>query len=207
MVTILAFAVLGGATAFAAGQLAKNSVGTKQLKKNAVTGAKVKNQTLTGKDIKLSKLGTVPSAANAANAANAAHATAADTASALTSLEAIHVVGAPGEPGFESGSSNASGPGISLPPVSFYKDHEGIVHLEGIAKAGTGVENIARVFTLPVGFRPAPGTLQIFAAGSEGSSVIGGTGAAFGGQSLSGAVAGSEEKLVALSGVTFRAQG
>ena len=41
MVTILAFVVLGGATAFAASKLAKNSVGTKQLKNGAVTRAKL----------------------------------------------------------------------------------------------------------------------------------------------------------------------
>jgi hypothetical protein len=51
MVTILAFAVLGGGTAFATSQLAKNSVGTKQIKKAAVTPAKLNSaakQALTG---------------------------------------------------------------------------------------------------------------------------------------------------------------
>jgi hypothetical protein len=43
MSTIAVFLVLGGATAFAASHLAKNSVGTKQLQKNAVTAAKIKN--------------------------------------------------------------------------------------------------------------------------------------------------------------------
>lgn len=41
MVTILAFAVLGGGTAWAATHLAKNSVGAKQLRKGAVTAAKL----------------------------------------------------------------------------------------------------------------------------------------------------------------------
>jgi hypothetical protein len=41
MVTVLAFCVLGGGTAFAATQLPGNSVGTKQLKKEAVTPAKL----------------------------------------------------------------------------------------------------------------------------------------------------------------------
>lgn len=50
MVTLLAFVVLGGGAAYAATQLAKNSVGTKQLRKNAVTSAKVKDGTLRGKD-------------------------------------------------------------------------------------------------------------------------------------------------------------
>ena len=37
MSSIAVFLVLGGGAAFAAGKLAKNSVGTKQLKNNAVT--------------------------------------------------------------------------------------------------------------------------------------------------------------------------
>ena len=74
------FVALTG-TAFAAGALQKNSVGTKQLKKNAVTaakikknavnGAKVKDDSLTGKDIKESTLGIVPDA-NHANSADSA---------------------------------------------------------------------------------------------------------------------------------------
>jgi hypothetical protein len=41
MVTILAFAVLGGGTAWAATHLGRNSVGAKQLKKGAVTSVKL----------------------------------------------------------------------------------------------------------------------------------------------------------------------
>jgi hypothetical protein len=69
--TLCLFLVLGGASAFAATQLAKNSVGTKQIKKNAVTAAKIKNGAVTGAKVKLSSLGTVP---------NATHATSADSA-------------------------------------------------------------------------------------------------------------------------------
>jgi hypothetical protein len=50
MVTLLAFVVLCGGGAYAASQLGKESVGTKQLKKNAVTGVKVKDGTLRPKD-------------------------------------------------------------------------------------------------------------------------------------------------------------
>jgi hypothetical protein len=87
--TLCLFLLLGGGTAFAAGKLAKNSVGSKQLKKNsvtaaklknnavtgakiangAVTGAKVANSSLTGANINLATLGQVPSA-NTANSAN-----------------------------------------------------------------------------------------------------------------------------------------
>src|SRR4051794_29598861 len=158
MSSIAVFLVLGGATALAAG-LAKNSVGTKQLKKNAVTAAKIKKNAITtpkikgdavtGAKVNEGTLGTVPSA----NTANSA--TTAGTANALSPLEATHLVGASGQPGFENGSSNFPGEaGVSFNPVGFYKDHEGIVHLQGIAKGGTST-GVASVFTLPAGFRPA----------------------------------------------------
>jgi hypothetical protein len=95
MSSIAVFLVLGGATALAAGQLGKNTVGSKQLKKNAVTTAKLKKESVTGKklkknavtgdkvkdgslsgaDINLSTLGTVPNAAHAGTADNATNAT------------------------------------------------------------------------------------------------------------------------------------
>jgi hypothetical protein len=50
--TLCLFLLLGGGAAFAAGKLAKNSVGSKQLKKNAVTAAKIKNGAVTGPKIK-----------------------------------------------------------------------------------------------------------------------------------------------------------
>jgi hypothetical protein len=92
MSSLAVFLVLGGASAFAAGQLGKNSVGSKQLKKNSVTAAKIKNGAVTGSKIKLSTVGTVPSATNATNAGhassadnatNAGHASSADNANAV----------------------------------------------------------------------------------------------------------------------------
>jgi hypothetical protein len=63
MSSIAVFLVLGGATAFAAGQLGKNTVGSKQLKKNAVVAAKIKAGAITAAKIKngaitAGKLGT-----------------------------------------------------------------------------------------------------------------------------------------------------
>ena len=52
MTTIAVFLALSGATAFAATQLAKKSVGTKQLKANAVTTAKIKKNAVTKAKIK-----------------------------------------------------------------------------------------------------------------------------------------------------------
>jgi hypothetical protein len=81
MVTILAFVVLGGGSALAAATLGKNTVGSRQLKSksvttgkiapNAINGSLVANGTLTGEDIKLSALGTVPSATTATSAGDA----------------------------------------------------------------------------------------------------------------------------------------
>jgi hypothetical protein len=50
--SITAFVVLAGGMAFAANQLAKNSVGNKQLKANAVTAAKIKKNAVTAAKIK-----------------------------------------------------------------------------------------------------------------------------------------------------------
>ncbi len=195
--TLCLFLLLGGAGAFAAGKLGKNSVGTKQIKNGAVTGAKIKKHTITGKNVNLAKLGTVPSATNA---------TTAGTASALSPGEAIHLVGAPGEPAFEGGSSNASAPTVSgLPPAGFYKDHEGIVHLEGVVKVGkpATIGSLVPIFTLPPGFRPATGVVQIFPAGA-GGALVGGTNSTWEGHSTSGIVAGEEEEISVLSGITYR---
>jgi hypothetical protein len=198
LVTILAVVVLGNGIADAAGHLGKNSVGTKQLKKNsvttakvkknAVTGAKVKGHTLTGSDINLKKLGTVPSATHAASA------------DSIPPAEPTHIVGAPGEPGFEGGSENYPERinGISYPPVGFYKDAFGIVHLEGVATV-RGEPPV--IFTLPPGYRPASGTQQIFETTKEGGvlilgSPVEGVGA--------GAIVALKEN-VPLSGVTYRA--
>ena len=61
MVTLLAFLVLGGGGAYAAGQLlAKNSVGTKQLRRGAVTSAKVRNGSLRATDFAAGQLQAGP---------------------------------------------------------------------------------------------------------------------------------------------------
>ena len=103
MSSIAVLLALGGASAFAASQLAKNSVGAKQIKKNsvgeskikkdAVTGEKVKDGSLSGADINLGTLGTVPSATKAASATSAASASRADTAGDSSALQGIAAKG------------------------------------------------------------------------------------------------------------------
>lgn len=78
--TLCLFLLLAGGSALAATQLGKNTVGSRQLKSKAVTtgkvapnainGSKVAKESLTGEDIKLSALGTVPSATSASSAGN-----------------------------------------------------------------------------------------------------------------------------------------
>jgi hypothetical protein len=95
MSSIAVFLVLGSATALAAGQLGKNSVGSKQLKKNAVTAAKIKKNAITmakikngavsGAKIDLATLGTVPSATKATSATTAGSANTAGSATKATS--------------------------------------------------------------------------------------------------------------------------
>jgi hypothetical protein len=190
MSSIAVFLVLGGA-AFAATQLPKNSVGTKQLKNNSVTTKKIKKNAVTGAKVKESTLGTVPSA---------------NVANSLSPLEAVHLVGAPGEPAFENGAHNfgSTGP-FSLNSVGFYKDHEGIVHLQGIAE--TGKTSPSFVFTLPPGFRPASGKAMIVEQLTEAGAFIFGGNINLEGFDLSGKILGLEtENPVVLDGITFRAE-
>ena len=205
MVTILAFIVLGGA-AYAATKLPKNSVGTKQIKNQAVTGAKIKKGTITGTNINLAKLGTVPSATNAATASTAG------TANALAPPEANRLVGTSGQPPFLDGSSSVPPePPLAFQPVSFFKDHDGIVHLEGIAKLGKEENPIkGLIFQLPPGYRPASGTVDIFpTVTGEKTAVIDvvGSNVVVAGKNLEGDVVfGGESSAGFLNGITFRAQ-
>jgi hypothetical protein len=196
IVAILALVMAMVGTGYAAFKLPKNSVGTKQLKKNsvtaakikknAVTSAKVKNHTLTGADINLAKLGTVPSAA---------------TANTVPPREGLHIVGAAGEPGFEGGATNfpSATPGLSFTPVAFFKDHDEVVHLEGVAKLTAPF-----IFTLPPGFRPASGQIQVYEPFEESTIIVAGSNVVIEGLDISGKVIGSEE-FAGLSGISFRA--
>jgi hypothetical protein len=219
---IALFAALGG-TGYAALKLPKNSVSAKQIKKNAVTaakikknavnGAKVKKKSLTGSDINVAKLGTVPSA-ETANVANS-----------VPPLEGTHLIGAPGEPAFESGATNfGSTSGINTQPAGFYKDHDGTVHLQGLIKTGPAV---GAMFSLPAGFRPAPGTALFFntfcspqgptaecLTDEEGDGqfysqlLVAGANVIVPPFVFNGAVVGlAEEVAVSLDGVSFRAAG
>jgi hypothetical protein len=192
--TLALFIALGGAS-YAAFKLPKNSVGSRQLKKNSVTKKKVKknaistqkivNDAVTGAKVKESTLGTVPSA------------------NALTPPEAVHLVGTPGEPPFEKGSSNSPpNEGFSPQLVGFYKDHEGIVHLQGAAKTPAK----EAIFTLPPGYRPASGFAEFFDQGSFGLAYVFGPNTRAEGIDVSGKVFAVASSDVILDGISFRAE-
>ncbi len=209
MSTLCFFLLLGGG-AYAAGHLGKNTVGPKQLKKNAVTTAKIKKEaitaakvkkgTLTGTQINLSTLGTVPKAESANSAA---------VASSLPPAEPWHEVGTPGEPPFFKGWENESPD--ALVTAGFYKDQLGIVRLRGAVKGSP--ESSESIFTLPPGFRPAPGVQTTFTGYCAGGPIcdafserIDALGSDFYIPELSGHVTAYPAGLVSLSGITFRAE-
>jgi hypothetical protein len=104
---IALFLAVGGASALAAGQLAKNSVGARQLKAGAVTSAKLKNRSvtaakvkdgaITGSKIAVATLPKVPAAVNADNASHATSASNADTVGGMH-VSRIDFRAAPGTP-------------------------------------------------------------------------------------------------------------
>jgi hypothetical protein len=83
----------------------------------------------------------------------------------LAAPEGFHEVGAAGEPAFQNSFNNSGGLSET---VAFYKDREGVVHLKGTAAGG--VPNIAVIFQLPAGYRPASRKELFFAASCECST-------------------------------------
>jgi hypothetical protein len=213
------FVALGGSAYSAAlinGKNIKNkSIAGKKLKNRTITAGKIKKNALTGAELNESKLGTVPRAANAVMAANAASATTAGSAGTATTAvnanalggttassfvkgptEATRLVDTPGNPSFAASWANS---GIT-PPVGFYKDQFGVVHLQG----GVNPPNsTGTIFTLPAGYRPSPGPSLRFAVESDGHLLT-----AIEIQP-GGAVASltSQNDLLLLEGITFRAAG
>jgi hypothetical protein len=220
IVAVVALVMATAGTGYAAFKLPNNSVGTKQLKKSAVTGAKVKQGSLEGSDIKLSTLDTVPSATKAVSAETAArattadsatHAATADSASNIPAAGPIHFVGTPGEPPFLSGSKSHPFPvpGASYQRVGFYKDHEGVVHLEGVVDAGKEGATPGLIFVLPPGYRPAEGIALPFEPAEKRGILISGANVVLSGQDISGGLYAAEPDAgaIPLGGVTFLAQG
>jgi hypothetical protein len=184
--TIALFVALGGSGAFAATQLARNSVGTPQLRDDAVTGAKVKDGSLTAADFRAGRLpagskgdrgpaGPRGDTGPSGPAGPRGEAGASGPPGGPPATEATHFAGAPGEPALES-SFQAIGGG----DPGFFRDSDGLVHLEGRVRQLVIGEEVV-LMDLPPGFRPprtvefngidtSPGPLAI--VGSDGQIKI-----------------------------------
>lgn len=177
MSSVAVFLTLGGATALAAGQLAKNSVGSRQLKaksvttgkiaNNAVNGAKVADGSLTGADINVGALGTVPSATNAANAANSntvgGHAASCPAGTTLIRGLCFDSTANPEAPSLEAAAEACAARGGWLPtPMELYS-------VRGVINLGTGV-GTSHQYTDSYYYDPVGG-------GHPSTVVIDGTGA------------------------------
>lgn len=166
-IALLALFVALGGTGYAA-----TAINGKLIKHNTVAGTKLKKDTLGAREIKESKLATVPRASRADSASAADRATSASTATSAASAtnagnadrldgvdstgflrstvpEPYREVGSAGQPLFGSGWANEAAGTNST--VAFYKDPFGVVHLKGVATRSAGA---ARIFTLPAGHTP-----------------------------------------------------
>lgn len=223
MSSVAVFIALGG-SAYAATQLKKNSVGTKQLKKNAVVGAKVKDGSLSAVDIG----GAVNSADHASTADRASAAeSAARATSAETSTNASHAAnsdklgGSPPSAFIQAGQAGSFIPAPQVEHLNFgcpfdlttwhdsepnvnevtgyWRDPFGVVHLKGFAiRCGTAESTI---FTLPAGFRPEK--RERFIALMENPALEMGLVTV---EAKGGVVAGevTTNNSIALDGITFR---
>ena len=112
----------------------------------------------------------------------------------------LHLVGNPGEPVFQNNCANKNDPRAT--PVGFFKDDQGVVHLQGIYVCNTsGVV----AFQLPRGYRPPTGKTMYFPLANGGGAAI----VAVNGPGITGQPAGGVSCNGAgncfLDGISFRA--
>lgn len=216
--TLCLFLILGMGGAYAAKELAKNSVGSKQIKDGAVKGVDVKDNSLNGTDIDEPSLGKVPSATNADSATSATNADKLDNKdSADFQLK--------GSDPYTPASLNSSPVPINcywtnatfapeFSDAAYYRDRDGLVHLKGFVQAKDGPVNACgtqpedRVIqTLPPGYRPAERSLFIsHVSGKFGRVDVLPTGdVTFEGTVDSGTWADAKD-WVTLDGITFRCE-
>ena len=205
------FVSLGGvsygvATGFIDSREIKNStIRTKDVRNNDLRGSDIRKDTVGGADVNEATLGRVPSAARADSAATAGDAATVGglgpSVFARAQQEAPRVVDTPGQPQFLGTFDHSAITCLSCPPVSFWKDTVGVVHLAGSV---TGPQD-GTAFSLPPGYRPNvearalaagdyvsdAGSVTIVRVKENGEVVI---------------VGAPSTNQVALDGITFRAE-
>lgn len=146
MSSIAIFLVIGGGAAFAAGKLAKNSVGTKQLKKNAVTTKKIKNGAVTGAklangSVTNEKLGEGAVTGNKVAAGTIGRGNLAEGALLPRAFALVNWDGKV-EPNFTNGLSNAT-----TPEIGAYCFHVAFtpIHVEATGEADTENNDVPSV--------------------------------------------------------------
>ncbi len=175
MATVAVFIALGG-SAYAATQLKKNSVGTKQIKNQAITAAKIKNRTIAGASSEWQLDWHPDQPLDTGNRAvshhrgfrnhghNSQHSKYRRYGQCARGAGTRAAGGARNQPPFLDGSLNRPPTaGLNFQAIGFYRDHEGIVHLQGIATVGKEEKPVkGLIFQLPPGFRPASGVVEAF---------------------------------------------
>jgi hypothetical protein len=156
--TLALFVAVGGASALAATQLAKNSVGSGQLKKNAVTATKIKDGAVDGAKVKDGSLsaadlapGSVP-AGPAAGAAGGPTGPPGRPGDGLSPATFIDAGLADGEPGCGAHEGFVNFEPSTTEHVGYYRSPDGFVHLKGTALQCLPDSGV--VFYLPPGYRP-----------------------------------------------------
>jgi hypothetical protein len=123
------------------------------------------------------------------------------TDATIPPVEGRHVVGQPGQPGFQSTWTTS----IGFPAPSFWKDRDGVVHLEGDTFYGPPGTNPAfsTIYTLPAGYRPSGELRFMVPTATEGTLTTLRV-------SPSGAVRPEQANInggsLTMDGVTFRAE-
>ncbi len=205
--TLELFLALGG-VGYAATQLPKSSVGTRQLKTGAVTAAKIKAGAVTGAAVKDGSLGAADLAPGAL---------AAGPAGAVGPAGPAGVQGPPGEPG--AGLTPATFIDAGLPDgepgcgahqgfvnwepqttehVGYYRSPDGLVHLHG-----TGLQCLPDsgvVFVLPPGYRPLENVYFLSQDPSTREPIV--VNISSNGEVFSGL--GNAELPISLDGISFR---
>ena len=134
--TLCLFLVLGGGAAFAAGQLAPNSVGTKQLRNAAVTGPKIKRASIEATKLTQLAISTLKGQKGDRGAKGASGARG---ATGSTGSKGERGATGPQGPQGAAGNPGAFATVLSTPTPAFKGTHPGFLSVERPAGVPTGI--------------------------------------------------------------------